>query len=801
MSTYSSELLAALLDGKLSEEQESEIARALEVDLELRHRLEMLSGSGHWAIGSAPEQPEPKSASLQAAIEKVVSEARSEQLASLSRSSDATSSDRTNSNLLPTDEVASDGDCSHVSPLEIPGIRIVREIGRGGMGIVYEGWDELVGRKVAVKQLHPVRSQHPDARFQLLREARSAGALSHPNIVPIYSVHLQNDIPILVHQYVEGETLQDRIDQKRFFSWQEVIDLTRQIALGLQAAHVSGIVHRDLKPDNILIEQETNAVRIADFGVATQRSQTETDSKTVAGTPAYMSPEQTKGGELDPRSDLFSLGSVMVTALTGKPPFGQDDPFVVMDRIRNQEPQYKNSLDPNVPPWLINVIDRLLEKDPNKRMPSPTHLLKAMEASKPRAANKLRLSLATLALLGVVIGTICAFEWLGLLKGVIQSNTPSNSLSIIEPENAFIPVKRVWIRRNEAQFDSLAEAIDAADNGDIIEIGSDLQCASYRLNKKLTIKGAQGRRPVITNENDAGIGEVFFLRSENDLTLDGLEINWAAPESPIVDAKRINAVIGSAPGAELTIQNCRIRRESAGVVVATAGNLEIKNSVIEGGSFALAWFASHSHASIEESVLGSRSGIAVMYPPQNTTIFKQSILSLKHSLLRGEEVVTFMMTRRHDVPVQIRTENCLFDTDYIASLMSFNNNIREQCESNAPSIFQSIVEWHESRCVHDVRSQFLISRRFRNVDLPIKTPISNFEQWQILSANASVLDDDKSVVLKLSPASMSNDAVPICSYRIEGTHNESLPEWLSKTGQTNADHTIIAVAKSSVSDE
>jgi serine/threonine-protein kinase len=204
------------------------------------------------------------------------------------------------------------------------------------MGVVYEGWDELVGRKVAIKRLLPIRSSNSNAKDRMLQEARAAGALLHPNIVSIYGVQLQEDMPILVQQFVEGETLQSRIDTQCYLSWQECADVAKQIALGLGAAHAAGIIHRDLKPDNILIEDKTNIVRIADFGIALHsRSSGLTGNDHVAGTPAYMSPEQTGGEALDARSDLFSLGSVLVAAATGQPPFGLDDPFVVMDRIRN----------------------------------------------------------------------------------------------------------------------------------------------------------------------------------------------------------------------------------------------------------------------------------------------------------------------------------------------------------------------------------------------------------------------------------------------------------------------------------
>jgi hypothetical protein len=169
MHSYTSDQLKALLSGQLSPEQEAALARDIELDPKLLNRLEMLSGSGIWSIGSAPAPREPNSSKLQTVIERVVSESRIE---------------RVFGSQPPEVQNAWDYLGPH-EPLTVPGIKLVREIGRGGMGVVYEGWDELVGRKVALKQLLPVRSAANNAKERLLQEARAAGALQHPNIVSI----------------------------------------------------------------------------------------------------------------------------------------------------------------------------------------------------------------------------------------------------------------------------------------------------------------------------------------------------------------------------------------------------------------------------------------------------------------------------------------------------------------------------------------------------------------------------------------------------------------------------------------
>ena len=217
--------------------------------------------------------------------------------------------------LLPTNDpqvLGRVGDCNVLGPL-----------GRGGMGVVFKAFDTTLHRMVAIKVLSPQLVTSPEAKRRFLREARSAAAVNHPNVVVIHAVGEQAGTPYLVMEFVAGRTLHARIRSGRPFDLSSLVRIGAQIADGLAAAHRQGVVHRDIKPRNIMLEDGVERVKITDFGLALAAldgSQI-TSVNRVVGTPAYMSPEQVQGTRVDRRSDLFSLGCVLHTMVTGRSPF------------------------------------------------------------------------------------------------------------------------------------------------------------------------------------------------------------------------------------------------------------------------------------------------------------------------------------------------------------------------------------------------------------------------------------------------------------------------------------------------
>jgi len=265
-------------------------------------------------------------------------------------------------------------------PQSFDRFEIVRVLGRGGMGTVYLARDQRLGRQVALKVLNPDDLGSDDRRARFMREARTAAAVRHQNVATIYEVGESTEgLPFLVMEYCEGETLSQRIRRKALDA-AEFLSIARQLAAGVTAAHETGIVHRDLKSANIIIEP-TGVVKILDFGLAKslQRSATpasiDSSSGHFFGTLHYVSPEQARGAQADARSDLFSIGVVLYQMASGHLPFNSDVPILVMEKIRDAEPEPFAPLDPALPGTVSKIISRLLQKEPKDRYQTARDLL------------------------------------------------------------------------------------------------------------------------------------------------------------------------------------------------------------------------------------------------------------------------------------------------------------------------------------------------------------------------------------------------------------------------------------------
>jgi len=247
---------------------------------------------------------------------------------------------------------------------------IVGEIGRGAMGIVYKAIDPNIGRTVAVKTIRfDILGQGPEreiAQKRFMREAHSAGNLSHPNIVTIYDVGEDQGISYIAMEYVDGSSLEDLMHARQKFSLEEILSLIEQVAEGLEVAHKKGVVHRDIKPANILIDSE-NRPRIVDFGIARISTSTMTQTNMIMGTPYYMSPEQISGRKVDNRADIFALGGILYELLTGQKAFPGDNLTTVIYRIINEEPMPIRTVKKNLPEGLDFIVSKALAKAPEER--------------------------------------------------------------------------------------------------------------------------------------------------------------------------------------------------------------------------------------------------------------------------------------------------------------------------------------------------------------------------------------------------------------------------------------------------
>jgi serine/threonine protein kinase len=255
--------------------------------------------------------------------------------------------------------------------------RILQELGSGGMGIVYKAEDLRLGRSVAIKFLPDQWSKHPDALERFRIEARAASALNHPHICTIYDIGEHDGRPFIVMEYLQGETLKDRIKGTPLRT-EEILDLGIQIADALRAAHTQRIIHRDVKPTNVFVTAE-NQAKILDFGLAKFADQTSagldsttagkdrTTPGTALGTLAYMSPEQARAEELDERTDLFSFGAVLYEMASGVQAFTGTSTAVIYDAILNRTPTLARRLNPSIPIDLNRIIEKTLEKEPRFR--------------------------------------------------------------------------------------------------------------------------------------------------------------------------------------------------------------------------------------------------------------------------------------------------------------------------------------------------------------------------------------------------------------------------------------------------
>jgi len=242
-----------------------------------------------------------------------------------------------------------------------------RELGRGGMGIVYLARDVQLDRDVAIKVLPSHLAQDRLSRERFLREARTAAGLSHPNIVPIHRVGEAGGFVFFVMSYVEGESLGERLRARGPLAPADAARVMREVAWALAYAHGRGIVHRDVKPDNILLEAATGRALVTDFGIAHGGANDSSALGQISGTAHFMSPEQAAGEPLDGRSDFYGLGVVGYVAVSGRLPFEAANLPALLGRLATESPPSVLSVAPGLPPTLVSVIDRCLARDRDQR--------------------------------------------------------------------------------------------------------------------------------------------------------------------------------------------------------------------------------------------------------------------------------------------------------------------------------------------------------------------------------------------------------------------------------------------------
>ena len=362
------EQLQDLVENELAEPQQASLIAHLDQCDVCRTRLEAIAADGdQWLairrnLGESDAEETPPSARLTAAIRALQEPTLAELVAP------------------PADLDRGTAAQAGELPRRIGPYEIIRLVGRGGMGLVYQAFDAALSRPVAIKVMADSFFARHDALQRFRREARSAAAIRDAHVVAIHAIEDAAPRPYLVMEFVAGTSLEERLGREGRLAWQDVARIGAETARGLAAAHAAGVIHRDIKPANILIEDRTGCVKISDFGLARAVEDSSlTQTGWVGGTPEYISPEQAAGERVDHRADLFSLGSVLYAACTGTPPFRAGNALAVLRRTREDSPSPIAEVRDDVPPALIGVINRLLSKNPEHRFASAAEVAEHLE--------------------------------------------------------------------------------------------------------------------------------------------------------------------------------------------------------------------------------------------------------------------------------------------------------------------------------------------------------------------------------------------------------------------------------------
>jgi serine/threonine-protein kinase len=331
-----------------------------------------------------------------------------------------------------------------------PHYRLERELGRGGMGVVFLATDTALDRRVAIKVVHPELAPHESITRRFLAEARTIARLRHPNIVAIHAAGSADGLLYYVMDEVAGESLRQHLNRNGKLSIEEVTRITADLASALEAARHAGVVHRDVKPENVLLDETTGRALLADFGiaraVAVEAGGSTTGQGVAVGTPAYMSPEQASGEEIDARSDLYALGVVAYEMLAGHPPF-QGPHRVVVSKHIAERPVPIQRLRPDTPPALAAAVMRALEKQPSDRWQTGDELRRAIagELIPARPYGRLRRRIMAAAAVGLAALTAT----IGLVRrspGPPRGVNPRHSILVLPFNNLREDRSVDWLR-------------------------------------------------------------------------------------------------------------------------------------------------------------------------------------------------------------------------------------------------------------------------------------------------------------------------------------------------------------------
>ena len=614
-----------------------------------------------------------------------------------------------------------------LSPTDRPGFRarfgpfyVIDVIGRGGMGIVFKAHDPALRRTVAVKVLTPQLAASVTARKRFLREARAAASVVNDHVVTIHSVGEVDGFPYLVMQFIEGESLETRLHRKGAMDIAEVVRIAEETAKGLQAAHDAGLVHRDIKPANILLEASTGRCKITDFGLArTIEDESLTRTGMIAGTPHYMAPEQALGEDVDHRTDLYSLGAVLFSACTGKPPYDGTTPLSVLSKVIEGPIPEVGKMNPNVPGWLEEVIRGLLMKKPDDRFQSADELLdrlgkrESAPVTAPRLAILRRAVVVCIGIIVLLMLAAFAVPWVRSSR-LSESGTTSRTVRDSVPVESQASGFRVLHPNGTIETaTTLREAVASARDGSSIEITSsnriELAEPLDTQGKTLLIRAMAGTSPTIAMIRNDASSEKAILTANAPLALEGIEFCYA--ETTSHSTATPHSMI-TAPNGPLHVTNCRFDVPdlpgSRLSCLSIAGTAVVQNSIFSCGPLGTAIIAPMDQATqieVENCAFLGDSALTIVpnlagRPKEGealrflscTVIGKCALHLLGRNAKPGQG----------NAAVGIRVEKCVFDVGFLCTAATGRVSDPVRAEMFALNRLTSVVRWSGSGNVYAI---------------------------------------------------------------------------------------------------
>jgi serine/threonine-protein kinase len=643
-------------------------------------------------------------------------------------------------------------------------------VGRGGFGVVLKAYDESLHRVVAIKVLSSHLASNATARKRFAREAEAAAAVAHEHVVTIHAVEKDHEPPYIVMQFISGASLQDRLDSEGPLEVKEILRIGAQTARGLAAAHAQGVIHRDIKPANILLENGVERVKITDFGLArTLDDASLTQSGVVAGTPQYMAPEQANGEAVDHRADLFSLGSVLYTLCTGRPPFRASTLMGVLKRVSEDEPRPIREINPEIPDWLAAIVERLHAKNPADRFQTATELAERLEqhlahlqrpGSTPRPRTeyikrrrqeaKRGHSLIWIAAAAALTFTCCLLPVGALVSWVtVRELPPATPLAatatrvedhidqgmrrVDQLRQGDDPIPIVILAHNEAgerYFAEIATAVEAALDGDVIEIHANGVVATSPIvlkNKALTIRAAPGFAPSFEFISDDKL-DTPMIQTNAPLVLEGLEFKRVVHRQMNITVGGLEITTGAGPGTRLEQSNEIVRIDGAPLRAANCRfavdfgyrcirarncpllalcNCQFLGSVI----YAVDWdSAKDGRAIMENCILGTQAGIGFHC---RRDLHDVSI-RLTHDSIVGAWTCVLILDSLPDAavaksPLHITaTENAILASRGVLHFAQSDRFVAEEKPLTSDQVLAELPKllwWTDQRNVYEVRSQ------------------------------------------------------------------------------------------------